>query len=90
MASDPLLAVVGPPCRGPLPGIDDAVGSVQSDMYASHSHNFTTNDAPVLNFSLGSQPPRTNNTGGITATTHAAGGNETRPKNANVNFIIKT
>ncbi len=68
----------------------DNVGSVQSDMYTSHTHQYGT--------------PRNTGAGGApwvanaqatpvidgSYTTSASGGNETRPKNVYVNFIIKT
>lgn len=65
------------------------VGSYQSDMFALHHHNYTTNSAPALNFSIGSHPPRTDDVGGVNTTTGDAGGSETRPKNAYVNYCIK-
>lgn len=64
------------------------VGSVQADAFKSHTHLQTQNNAAGASASLGS--------GGsvLTAnspwTTNATGGNETRPFNAYVNFIIKT
>lgn len=82
------------------------VGSVQTDDYQSHTHNLSDpghshvisnqcnsstgsgkvavgGDAPE-----GSNPSTDSNTTGITMS--ASGGNETRPENAYVNYIIKT
>jgi microcystin-dependent protein len=63
----------------------DAVGSVQADAFASHTHTYASDGSSnwagggnVANFV---QSP-TSNTG-------ATGGNETRPKNANVYFVIR-
>jgi microcystin-dependent protein len=65
----------------------DNVGSVQDDQLESHTHNTTmyneVNDS-------GDYAATTDSTGSPTdIVTSATGGNETRPKNANVNFIIK-
>lgn len=59
----------------------DCIGSFQMDQFGSHRHSYTTNNAPQLNFSIGSQPPRTDDTNGSQAYTHYTGGNETRIKN---------
>ncbi len=71
----------------------DLVGSYQADVFASHTHAMTfrnwnnaNNDTPgAYALSSGSL--------GLSATsnvdTQAKGGNETRPKNVNVNYIIK-
>lgn len=64
------------------------IGSVQNDEYKSHSHTASmyraqnTADTGVLGCG---QPALTN----IGVTTNSNGGNESRPKNANVNYIIK-
>lgn len=89
------------------------VGSVQGDMYGSHthiqdahnhsqnahSHGIATGNANannVTNLSSTAARTQTNNTDSATATNNPAtatnqnsGGNETRPKNAYVNFIIR-
>ena len=64
----------------------NAVGSVQADDFKIHSHGI-----PV-NTSMGAGTGSDTSTGALTSTntTDTAGGSmETRPKNANVNFIIK-
>jgi microcystin-dependent protein len=63
------------------------VGSTQDDAFASHSH-------PTLKSVFGNQNDTvTSGIGGVNSgtvsTTQAAGGNETRPKNANVYFVIR-
>lgn len=63
------------------------VGSVQSDQFGSHSHAVPTSNAGG-SLSAGFQGSATSNL--IGQTTQANGGNETRPKNAYVNYIIKT
>lgn len=66
----------------------DNVGSFQSDQYASHSHI----ERVALGVS-GTLAPSTANatlTQTSGASTEDSGGNETRPKNVNTNFIIKT
>jgi microcystin-dependent protein len=63
----------------------DAVGSVQDDMFGSHTHG---SNAAVPQAAYGVQGSYgTYATPG--ATVSAAGGNETRPKNAVVNYLIK-
>ena len=64
----------------------DAIGSVQTDAFKSHTHT----DSAIQSGSYG------NSLGGYywpnnvyTATSGATGGSETRPINANVNYIIK-
>ena len=65
----------------------DAVGSYEADAFASHSHSIPIIDGinDTANGIAGglNKPPA--GTGG----TYGAGGNETRPKNVNVNYIIK-
>jgi len=62
----------------------DAVGSLQGDMFKSHTHS--ANWAPGGGGGGGSAiDPLRNNI----LDTNATGGNETRPVNAYVNFIIK-
>lgn len=70
----------------------NAVGSVQGDVFGSHSHSYT--NYPSYNLgSIGADannPSRGNFGGGANGTTSgASGGNETRPKNANVVFCVK-
>lgn len=64
----------------------DNVGSVQSDDYKAHTHNYL--NAVVAGSTINNGSP---NTGGVGATTTSptTGGNETRPKNVYVNYIIK-
>jgi microcystin-dependent protein len=64
----------------------DAVGSMQADAFASHNHHVTYNSAGAFT------APSLDAGHGVASDvpTGSTGGNETRPKNANVNFIIKT
>lgn len=79
---------------GPNPGqnVADAVGSVQGDAIAGHSHE-TYPAAGTEWFQVYSQTggtwgdERTGNSRGQTTST--TGGNESRPKNANVYFVIR-
>lgn len=68
----------------------DNVGSVQSDHYASHSHGISNETAGAAGgvFLIQIGPAWTYG-GPATWNTNASGGNETRPKNAYVNYIIK-
>lgn len=62
----------------------DNVGSVQDDEFQSHVHNFGvafTGESASVRYII--------TLGGSNTSTTATGGNETRPKNANVNYIIK-
>lgn len=63
----------------------NAVGSVQSDMFASHRHNTNKSAWSGVGGTIGSG----NTTAGADVFTDYVGGNETRPKNAYVNYIIK-
>ena len=71
--------------------IGDKVGSTQNDEFRSHDHSisFYTSgyDIPYNNAkeSLGWE----RNNGTVTGSSSYKGGNETRPLNANVNYIIK-
>ena len=68
----------------------DAVGSVQDHLFFNHSHSIDSKDSGGSAFANsgflgainGGGPDRTKNSKG-------AGGSETRPINANVNYIIK-
>ena len=68
----------------------DAVGSVQGDQFRSHKHG-----VPIDSFGSNADNPTLNQTSGsdenysTTPGTDNTGGNETRPTNAYVNFIIK-
>lgn len=63
----------------------DAVGSFQSDAFASHSHNYSTYGGwNAIPYEPGSYPFP-----GHSATTSSTGGSETRPRNVYVNYIIK-
>jgi microcystin-dependent protein len=70
----------------------DAVGSVQGDQYRSHAHPYNPPNYDNANngsngcFRLGANFIGTTEAGASVA---ANGGNETRPINANVNYIIK-
>jgi microcystin-dependent protein len=68
----------------------DAVGSVQSDQFRSHTHNLPTDgagggvDQPSLTYTSSNDENWSSYPGSA-----SAGGAETRPTNAYVNFIIK-
>lgn len=68
----------------------DAVGSVQGDQFRAHTHNLPTDgagggvDQPSLTYTSSNDETWSSWPGSA-----AAGGNETRPTNAYVNFIIK-
>lgn len=74
----------------------DSIGSIQNDEFKGHNHysgvpEFHSTD---MLFGFASNSSKTDPTSGNTATTmfpytSSTGGNETRPKNVNVNFIIK-
>jgi len=69
----------------------NAVGSLQSDQYKAHTH--TTSIPLGDNNDDNTTPPAASNGSpqGVTynVATGSSGGTETRPKNANVNFIIR-
>jgi hypothetical protein len=74
----------------------DKVGSIQGDDFKAHNHNLLTHDGSgaisgevPLGWFPGSGGSASNYTNMSTAT-GGGPGNESRPKNANVNFIIKT
>jgi microcystin-dependent protein len=65
----------------------DTIGSVQADAFASHGHNVNAEAA----FATGALTAAITTTGSPSAAYISTnGGNETRPENANFNFIIKT
>jgi microcystin-dependent protein len=68
----------------------NAVGSIQGDQFASHIHGLPGNPAGGTpgGGATGASGTPSAVTSGFTSS--AAGGNESRPKNAYVNFIIKT
>lgn len=76
--------------------VGDLVGSVQGDMFRSHTHNYQDiyhseggGSVSVPN-NKGSGDTDSDNKGyQMERTAGANGGNETRPLNANVNYIIK-
>jgi microcystin-dependent protein len=71
----------------------DAVGSVQADQYRSHTHTVTRYWNNVFHGNGGQWAGHYNGSSystGQTGSIENAGGNETRPINAYVNFIIKT
>ena len=63
----------------------NALGSYQLDMFASHTHNY--NYTPLANGTSGEGTPGPRTVESVA--TSATGGNETRPKNVYVNYIIK-
>lgn len=81
-----------------LPGTTGSVvgakpGTYQDDTVQDHVHNYFTNNAPPLNFSVGSHPPRTRDTGGInTQVSGMASGKpgvETRMRNMAWRWVIR-
>lgn len=87
--NDPDCATRSVPVGSTVSGCS-AVGTLQADAIGSHSHTITIqaqgtqpgNFTPSLGASL-------NNNGSITVGSSAAGGAESRPKNAAVAYIIK-
>ena len=74
----------------------DAVGSVQGDSYASHNHGYNDiyysegGGTVTVSGNKGSGDTDSDNKGyEMARTSSSSGGNETRPENANVNYIIK-
>lgn len=65
----------------------DNIGSVQSDQFKSHTHNISLGSGSVVASNYVAPIANPGPLG--TATSAASGGNETRPENAYVNFIIK-
>ena len=63
----------------------DAVGSVQTDQYRSHTHTVTVGTSAGTAFLNGNTA-----TSSGTKATDASGGNETRPINANVIYCVVT
>lgn len=61
----------------------DNVGSIQLDELKSHTHTYNVDPASGATSGLAFS------SNGSTRSTQATGGNETRPKNANVNYIIR-
>ena len=82
--NDPDRATRSPIAAGGNTG--DRVGSVQGDILGSHTHS-----SGIGYFSAGGPTYQAYTLGGYSGSTTipAAGGNETRPKNANLNFCIK-
>jgi microcystin-dependent protein len=66
----------------------DNVGSVQLDDYKSHTHNMPSNASFSTRYAGGAIESALWPAGGPTASA-ASGGNETRPTNANVTYIVK-
>jgi microcystin-dependent protein len=64
----------------------DHVGSSQADGLKSHTHTLTAQQAL---YNIGGATYAWNTGGATTATSNATGGNETRPKNKYVMYIIK-
>jgi len=77
--------------------VGDLVGSVQGDQLASHTHGYNDvyyseagGTTSIFNNARGSNGSDNDNSAwNFDRTTAAAGGSETRPKNAYVNYIIK-
>lgn len=72
----------------------NAVGSVQADQYGSHAHGLKGGNGAITGLSTGAvSSTGTNATdgtwNGAGTIMQNVGGNETRPKNANVYFVIR-
>lgn len=67
----------------------DKVGSVQPDQFGTHTHQVSPFGAAVVNVNAGNNAPIAVAVPPIVLTTTAAGGAETRPRNAAVTYIIK-
>lgn len=70
----------------------DAIGSIQGHMYASHGHGIDQHGVTASGITAdGGSSWRAwlSSVTNYDITSHASGGNETRPVNANVNYIIK-
>lgn len=78
------------------------IGSIQSDGFKSHTHIQDPHSHPISSgtyvgtysstatpFNDGNSPINRNSTQSTTATNQSTGGNETRPTNTYVNYIIK-
>ncbi|MBI3260480.1 MAG: tail fiber protein [Ignavibacteriae bacterium] len=72
------------PDEGSRSGTGAKLGSVQGDRLQSHSHTINADAAAGAGTSVATSAATT-----TTVTTNATGGNETRPKNIYVNWIIK-
>ena len=70
-------------------GVNRTVGSYQADMFAAHSHSFSWGNGGISGGASPYQVPSYNAGYNNTFTTSATGGTETRPKNVDVNYIIK-
>jgi microcystin-dependent protein/arginine repressor len=67
-----------------------AFGSYQEDSFASHTHTITKGYSAQLQPSIFVDPPSSYTSGTYgTISTNGTGANETRPKNAAINFYIK-
>lgn len=67
----------------------DLVGSVQSDEFASHTHTVSGYGLMSIGNAGGTWVGGASGNGGSVTTIPNTGGNETRPENANVFFVIK-
>lgn len=67
----------------------DAVGSVQDDMFKSHVHDLPRDTGGHHSIQTVTDTSNSDEDISSLSQTGATGGNETRPKNAYVNFIIK-
>lgn len=70
--------------------VGDVVGSLQGHAFGRHSHTFTIYPNAALNFGAGEPPPALPTGDVASRGTTANGGNETRPVNAAVVFLIRT
>lgn len=90
-ARDPDRNVRSAPKTGQLANgnTGDTVGSVQADDFRVHTHTYINNQDPrgQSNSGTGGDPAKKTF---VTQSTGAMGGNETRPLNLNLNYIIKT
>ena len=75
-------------CPTGMTTVGNVVGSCQADQFASHTHGPGSGTTNFLGAGSGGSLSAGANVGGA-STTAAAGGNETRPKNVYVNYLIK-
>lgn len=69
-------------------GAGDSIGSIQPDSFASHVHTYATAAGASFN-GLNNFPTFAGGGNSFSNSTPATGGSETRPENANVQYIIK-
>lgn len=86
---DPDAASRTAPTNKTKPGnTGDAVGSIQAGEIQAHTHSYTTyHDSHLIDVG-GLETPGVYTTSTSTGTSSSYGGKETRPVNANINYVI--